>query len=335
MPTLTARQNIKVIVTAIQAEEQSLRSRYPILNWQNSIAMVILLLSLTALIGVALLYYFAVIPAWLCILLAAFITSISHELEHDLIHKQYFSDRPFVYHFMMLVVWMMRPNTVNPWYRRQIHLHHHKVSGTEQDLEERLVGNGIQSLWLRAVVITDGLLGLLLNAKQFSREVKGFTFLQVFNAGFPLATAYFATLYGVIAYYVLQFIQPFELPRWGADLLAVAEFFMVVLIIPNMIRSASLNLVTSSMHYYGGVNNVLEQTHVITSCWFLPFQLFCFDFGRTHTIHHFVPNQPFYIRQLISKKIRPVMAQHGVHFDDLQSLKNANHYSVKVQVSQK
>ncbi|RRS10490.1 fatty acid desaturase [Pseudoalteromonas sp. J010] len=329
MATLTSKQNINAIVTAIKAEEQMLRVRYPILNQQNSIAMMILLVSLSALIGVALLYYFAIIPAWLCVLLAAFITSISHELEHDLIHRQYFSNRPLIYHFMMLAVWMMRPNTVNPWYRRRIHLHHHKVSGTEQDLEERLVGNGIRSPWLRAVVVSDGLLGLLINAKRFSREINDFKFLQVFNAGFPFATAYFVTLYGVIVYYTVQWVQPFALPNWGAELLAVAEFFMVVLIIPNVIRSSSLNFVTSSMHYYGGVSNILEQTHVITSRWFLPFQLFCFDFGRTHTIHHFVPNQPFYIRQLISKKIRPIMALHGVRFNDLKSLRHANHYPVE------
>ncbi|ALU44577.1 fatty acid desaturase [Pseudoalteromonas rubra] len=326
MPKLTAKQNITAIVTAIKAEEKSLRARYPILEKQNGIALVILLLSLCAFTGVAALYYFAAIPAWLCILLVAFITSITHELEHDLIHKLYFSKRPLIHNFMMLVVWLMRPNTVNPWYRKKIHLHHHKVSGTSQDLEERLVGNGIKSPFLRAVIIIDGLLGLLISSKRFSREIRDFRFFQVFNAGFPIATAYFAILYGVIAFHVLQFFHPFELSKWGVELLAVAEFLMVVLIVPNIIRSTSLNLITSSMHYYGGVSNVLEQTHVITSRWFLPFQLFCFDFGRTHTIHHFVPNQPFYIRQLISKKIRPVMAQHGVRFDDLHSLKHANHY---------
>ncbi|MCF2856648.1 fatty acid desaturase [Pseudoalteromonas sp. SMS1] len=329
MSKLTAKQNIKAIVTAINSEETSLRARYPILRQQNSIAMVILLLSLCSLIGVATLYYLAVIPAWLCIILAAVITSIAHELEHDMLRKQYFSHRPFIYNLMMLTVWLMRPNTVNPWYRRKIHLRHHKVSGTAQDLEERLVGNGIQSPFLRALVIADGLLGLVINAKCFTKEIRGFKFLRVFNAGAPLATAYFAILYGVIVYYALQFVQPFELPSWGAELLAVAEFLMVVLILPNVVRSFSLNLVTSSMHYYGGVNNVLAQTHVITSRWFLPFQLFCFDFGRTHTIHHFVPNQPFYIRQMISKKIRPIMALHGVRFDDLQSLKHANQYREK------
>ncbi|WP_062570149.1 fatty acid desaturase [Pseudoalteromonas arabiensis] len=328
MSKLTAKQNIQAIVAAIKVEEQQLRARYPVLQKQNGIALGILFLSLSALVGVALLYYYAFIPAWLCIILAAFITSISHELEHDLIHKQYFSKQPLIHNFMMLTVWLMRPNTVNPWYRRKIHLHHHKVSGTEQDLEERLVGNGIKNPFLRAVVISDGLLGLLINSQRFSKEIRGFKFFRVFNAGFPIATAYFAILYGLVGYYCVQFFSPFALPTWGAHLLAGAEFLMVVLILPNIIRSISLNLVTSSMHYYGGVNNVLEQTHVISSRWFLPFQLFCFDFGRTHTIHHFVPNQPFYIRQLISKKIRPVMKQYGVRFNDLNSIKLANRYPV-------
>ena len=186
MSELTAKQNIKAIVTAIKAEEQSLRARFPILNQQNTLAMIILLVSLCSLIGVATLYYLAIIPSWLCIILAAFITSISHELEHDLIHKQYFSNRPFIHNFMMLTVWLMRPNTVNPWYRRKIHLHHHKVSGTSQDLEERLVGNGIKSPFLRALVITDGLLGLLVNTKRFSKEISGFKFLGCLMRAFRL-----------------------------------------------------------------------------------------------------------------------------------------------------
>ncbi len=80
MSKSTAKQNIKTIVSAIKAEEQSLRSLYPILNQQNTIAMAILLVSLCSLFGVATLYYLASIPAWLCIILAAFITSISYEL---------------------------------------------------------------------------------------------------------------------------------------------------------------------------------------------------------------------------------------------------------------
>ena len=155
MTQLTAKQNIQAIVKAIKAEEALLRQKHPLLMHQNTLGMAILLLSLSALIGVGTLYYFAIIPAWLCIILAAIATSISHELEHDLIHKQYFSNQPFLHNFMMFTVWLMRPNTISPWYRRKMHLHHHKTSGTEQDLEERLVSNGIKNPFLRALVIGD------------------------------------------------------------------------------------------------------------------------------------------------------------------------------------
>ncbi|KPH93557.1 hypothetical protein AMS58_16860 [Pseudoalteromonas porphyrae] len=328
MTTLSAKENIQAIVKAIKSEEARLRQKHPLLTHQNTLGLIILLLSLSAFIGVGTLYYFAIIPAWLCIILAAIAASISHELEHDLIHKQYFSNQPFMHNFMMLTVWLMRPNTVNPWYRRKMHLHHHKVSGTEQDLEERLVGNGIKNPFLRVLVIVDGLLGLLINAKRFSKEIKGFSFLNVFNAGFPVTTVYFAILYSVIVFHGVNVFMPLEQssPAWLLDIMAVFEFLMVVLIVPNIIRSSSLNFVTSSMHYYGGVNNMLEQTHVLTSRVFMPFNLFCFNFGHTHTIHHFVPNQPFYLRQMISKKILEVMKHHGVRFNDFASIKQANLY---------
>lgn len=109
--------------------------------------------------------------------------------------------------------------------------------------------------------------------------------------------------------------------------MSLFEFLMVVLIVPNIVRSSSLNFVTSCMHYYGGVTNMLEQTHVLTSRVFIPFHLFCFNFGKTHSIHHFVPNQPFYLRQMLSKKVLNVMREHGVRFNDFASIKQANFYN--------
>ncbi|MBF7074477.1 fatty acid desaturase [Glaciecola sp. MH2013] len=329
MTTTDTKLTIKTIVKAIKDEERNLRQKYPILSYQNALGLTILLLSFSALVGLGVLYYLAIIPAWLCVVLAAVVTSISHELEHDLIHKQYFSKFPIVHNFMMLVVWLMRPNTINPWYRRQIHLHHHKVSGTEQDLEERLVGNGIKNPFLRFLVIVDGLLGLVFNSARFKKEIKDFSFSRVFNAGFPITTAYFIVLYSVVIFHLVNFIVPIEgmMPAWAMSTMNVFEFLMITLVLPNIIRSSSLNFVTSSMHYYGGVNNVFEQTHVLTSRLFAPFHLFCFNFGKTHTIHHFVPNQPFYLRQAISAKILKVMKEHGVRFNDFASIKNANFYS--------
>ena len=327
MHTLSPNQHIQAIVKAIKFEEKKLRARHTFLAHQNTLGLIIVLTSLGALIGLGTLYYLAVIPAWLCIIAAAIVTSISHEMEHDLIHKQYFGKHPIMHNLLMLIVWCMRPNTINPWFRRKIHLHHHKVSGTDQDIEERLVGNGTKKPFIRAVIVCDGLLSLMISGLRMQKEIKGFRFLTIFNAGFPLATAYFVMLYGFLGFHLLNFLAiPIDYPQWLLSNMSWINLVMVTLIFPNVLRSASLNLVTSSMHYYGGVNNLLQQTHVLTHWAFAPFQLFCFNFGATHTIHHFIPNQPFYIRQWISKQVLPIMATHGVRFNDLASLKYANLY---------
>lgn len=327
---LKSREQTRIIVKAIRDEEAMLRSKYRFLAHQNTLGMLLLVLSLSGMIALGALYYYAVIPAWFAVLSIAAVASISHELEHDLIHRQYFKSSPFLHNLMMAIVWVMRPNTVNPWYRRKIHLHHHQHSGTQQDLEERLVGNGVKNPLKRLLVVIDGLAGLLLFRNVYKKEIKGFSFTTVFHAGFPLATAYFVVLYSMVIYHTINLFTPMEthIPAAILPVVHLFEFLMVVLILPNVVRSASLNFVTSSMHYYGGVNNVHQQTHVITSKWFLPFQLFCFNFGKTHTIHHFFPNQPFYIRQWISTKINKVLKQQGVNFNDFESLRNANAYPV-------
>ncbi|MBQ4863292.1 fatty acid desaturase [Pseudoalteromonas sp. MMG013] len=326
---MSSNLHIQAIVQSIKAEEQSLRSQFPILAYQNMLGLSLLMFAVLAMLLVAGLYAVSYIPAWLCIVLIAFITSISHEIEHDLIHKLYFKRNPVVHNLMMLIVWLMRPNTINPWYRRKIHLHHHKVSGTNQDLEERLVGNGIKNPALRVVSIVDGLLGLIISHRAFKREITGFRFLSIFNAGFPIATVYFGILYGFIIFHSIDgfLYDTATHPTWLIDVMKWVDFLMVVLIAPNIIRSSSLNLVTSSMHYYGGVGNLMQQTQVLNHWVFFPFQLFCFNFGNTHTIHHFLPNQPFYIRQMISGRILPVMKHHGVRFNDIKSIKQANFYS--------
>ncbi|KAF7775144.1 hypothetical protein PCIT_a1262 [Pseudoalteromonas citrea] len=321
-------QHIQAIVQTIKTEEQRVRSQFSILAYQNILGALFLLVSLSGMLGVAWLYYISYLPAWLSIFTIALLTSIAHEVEHDLIHKLYFKRHPLIHNAMMLIVWLMRPNTVNPWYRRTIHLHHHKVSGTEQDLEERLVGNGAKNPVFRFIAIVDGLLGLIISRKQLQREVDGFGFFTVFNAGFPITTAYFGILYGFILFHGFDWLQQGTVtyPTWLIQGMVWVDFLMVILIAPNIIRSSSLNFVTSSMHYYGGVRNLLQQTQVLTHWVFAPFQLFCFNFGYTHTIHHFLPNQPFYIRQLISRRILPVMKRHGVRFNDIHSLQRANFY---------
>jgi len=53
-------------------------------------------------------------------------------------------------------------------------------------------------------------------------------------------------------------------------------------------------------------------------------QAFCFNFGSTHGIHHFVVKEPFYIRQMTARVAHKVMAEMGVRFNDFGTFARAN-----------
>ena len=321
-------QKIQNIVLSVKAEESRLRDKYSFLKKQNTIGLCILALSFSGMIISAYLYYYAFIPAWLCIIITAIFASISHELEHDLIHKLYFRHNAFMHNFMMTTVWLMRPSTINPWYRRKIHLLHHKTSGTEQDLEERLVGNGIANIIVRFIVMFDGLLGLLLQRKRLNKEVKVFNFFTVFNAGFPLTIFYYIFGYGFLLFHGINAFMPddYNYPELLITFVELSHLMMVILIAPNFLRSACLNVVTSYLHYYGGVDSVLKQTQVFKGLFIWPFNLFTFNFAGTHAIHHFVVNQPFYLRQMLSGTAHKVMRENSVRFNDFSTVTQGNRY---------
>jgi len=321
-------EKIQKIVMSVKAEENRLRHKYALLNKQDSLGVIILLLSLFGMITSAVLYFYSYIPPWLCIIIAAIFASISHELEHDLIHKLYFRHNAVMQNTMMTIVWLMRPSTINPWYRRKIHLLHHKTSGTEQDLEERLVGNGIVNVPLRCVVMFDGLFGLFLQRKRLKTEVKVFNFFTVFNAGFPLTVVYYVFGYGFLLFHSINFFMANEFfyPQWLLTFIELSNFMMVVIIAPNFLRSGCLNVVTSYLHYYGGVDNVLQQAQVFKGVFVWPFNVFTFNFAGTHAIHHFVVQQPFYLRQMLAGTAHKVMKENGVRFNDISTFTQGNRY---------
>jgi len=320
-------ERVQLIVTTIRAEEKRLREKYSFLKYQDSIGLMIMLVSLAGMIASGWLYITDVIPAWACIISAAIFASISHELEHDLIHRQYFKKNNFMHNLMMLVVWIMRPNTVSPWYRRGMHFLHHKVSGTEKDIEERLVGNGIAyGFFMRYIVMFDGLIGMLVRRTALKKDIQNFSALEVINAAFPLAILYFGGWYVFLLFHGYDALwgAATAYPGWLLQSMHILDILVVVLIAPNFLRSASLNFVTSAMHYYGGVNNLLQQTQILKPWFFAPLHLFCFNFGSTHAIHHFVVGQPFYIRQMVARVAHKVMVENGVKFNDLSTFFTAN-----------
>ena len=93
-----------------------------------------------------------------------------------------------------------------------------------------------------------------------------------------------------------------------------------------MIRQACLQVLSSCMHYYGGVESTAQETQVLSKWYWLPLQLFSCNFGSSHAIHHFFVAQPFYLRELVRRDAHAAMRSHGVRFDDLGTFSRANRW---------
>lgn len=162
------RERIRRINRAIQGAEAELRVRHPWLNHQNALGLAVFLFSLGMMGGLSVGYLSGGLTAWLVIPGMAFAISLLHELEHDLIHNLYFKGRPLVQNALFLVIWLAKLN-LNPWYRKEIHTHHHRVSGQLDDIEERLIGLGLPLGPLRALVALHPL-GALFLLRRIKRD---------------------------------------------------------------------------------------------------------------------------------------------------------------------
>ncbi|ANF81813.1 fatty acid desaturase [Acinetobacter sp. NCu2D-2] len=342
---MTDQQRIsKVRKVVIQAGEE-LRERYPILKHQNFIGASILIFAWAGMIASAMAYVYGHINAWVTVPLIAMFASLTHELEHDLIHYMYFKKMPWAHHLMLALVWLARPNTISPWARRRMHLHHHKYSGTESDLEERGISNGMPWGIRRILVMSDQLMSVYLRPIQMFKMIEAFVEKQpekeriltrVMNIlGFlPLSIVYYGLCYLFAVYHGANLIASvfgYEM-LWSETVIEMmpwVNLLAVIWVLPNYLRSFSLQFVSSNMHYYGDIDprDVIKQTQVLNPWWLAPFQLFCFNFGATHAIHHFVVKEPFYIRQMTAKTAHKVMKEVGVRFNDIGTFKRMNRWN--------
>lgn len=326
---LSDKEKIAYIRQATRDAEQVLRERYSILQHQNAIGLSIFVLSIAGIIASGWLYYLGTIPAWACIISSAIFTSFLHELEHDLIHYMYFKKNKTINTMMMLGVWVFRGNVMNPWARRNIHLHHHKVSGTVDDTEERILGNGMKHGLVRSLIMMDASLSGNLFARRF-RDLQSFSTNYVTKiGGWPVGVVFYVLWANFLGFHLLNTLFDIQWYSWITEYaMPVLNFIAVVNLIPNMLRQAILNFVTSNMHYYGDVDSLMKQTQVMNPWFYFPLHLFCFNFGSTHAIHHFVVNQPFYIREMVKKPAHQAMREMGVRFNDFGTFKRANRYAI-------
>ncbi|WP_293397801.1 fatty acid desaturase [Nevskia sp.] len=323
--------HIKAVVTA---EGQRLREAHPILKHQNAIGAAILAISWLGIIACGWAYYEGALSAWLCIPLVAIFASLTHELEHDLIHWMYFKKTPWAHHTMMALVWLARPTTINPWARRTLHFNHHKFSGQQNDLEERAITNGERWGIKRLLMTGDNLLSVALRMGKVPAHKRTKLFLSAAAGYFPLGWLQIGIWYNFLGFHAINGAAQLagtEIVWWSWILTAmqVINFLTVTWIAPNVLRSFSLHFVSSNMHYFGDVEpgNELQQCQVLNVWWMTPFHLFCFNFGATHAIHHFVVKEPFYIRQMSAPVAHKVMREMGVRFNDVGTFGRANRWT--------
>jgi hypothetical protein len=305
--------------------ESRLVERFPVLAHQDAIGATLTALCASGMIGLAWLYATGRIPALVCVLGNAFLASILHEIEHDLIHFLYFKQRPAAHNTMMFVVWAFRGNVPHGWYRRGIHVHHHRASGTATDVEERLLGLGMPWGLRRLLVSVDGLMAFVLNARRLEKEIPGFRRLDLAMAALPFY-AVFVTAFAAFCLYHGMLALGVAPPAVMDTMYPALSVVVVAWVLPNYLRQAALQVVSSNVHYYGDVHSVREETQMLRPTYLLPLQLFCFNFGATHCFHHFVVEQPFYVRQMIASSVRPYLRGCGVRENDTRTFARANRF---------
>ncbi|HEY1059230.1 MAG TPA: fatty acid desaturase [Limnobacter sp.] len=327
------QKRIATIKTAILAEGDRIRAKYPVLAHQDAIGMGILLFSMIGALLTGWAYLEGALAWYITIPVIAIFLSFTHELEHDLIHYMYFRKNKFMHNLMMALVWICRPSTINPWLRRHLHLHHHKHSGTATDLEERAITNGERFTPLRVLMMLDLELSVVLRILKVPKHLRFKALMRGAIGNFPLATIFYTAYHAYVAYWAIEaaaWLVGYSVP-WPAMVtnnVDLANTVAVLVFAPNLLRSFSINFISSNMHYFGDIEdgNFVQQCQVLNSKWFVIPHLFCFNFGSTHGIHHFVVRDPFYIRQMTAKKAHEVMRANGVRFNDLGTFTRANRW---------
>lgn len=311
-------EKTQIIRSELQKISAQFRTKHVFLKHQDILGFSIFFVSCLMFLFGGWSYVNGWIPIWAVIIWNAFWASILHELEHDLIHFMYFKKNKFMQNIMMLGVWIFRPLTLNPWLRREIHLHHHKVSGTPIDIEERGVSNGEKWGLIRLFTLSDIFLAGAWRSYRIKKDMNTPELKKLF-----LKVKYLGMLpFPFVCYLILySYLLPFHHPLW-------LNHFVVIFLLPNVLRMFCLHLITSNMHYYGDVElgNIMQQTQVLNKWYLAPFHFFCFNFGSTHAIHHFWVNETFYIRQLTASRAHEIMRKQGVRFNDMHNFVRANRY---------
>ncbi|CAM4828374.1 unnamed protein product [Rotaria magnacalcarata] len=283
------------ICRTIKQSDAEIRQKYPFLYHQDVICAIIFAGSLLLITLFSYLYISSFISAiWTVMLIA-----LSYR---------------WIQNCMFIFIWVAKLH-VSPWYRRQLHLKHHLLSGQINDAEERLIGLGLSPNYKRMAVSVHPFGGLLIS-DDISKDAKYLNLftLQLHNALMGL-TSFYYDINSLIGFHTFY---------------PIIRTLAVCLCFPNVLRQGCLVMMSNSSHYYGDLplNTVYYQNQILDSWLLFPFQLFCFNFGATHIVHHYVPSQPFYIRHFTAQSVKYTMIKLGVRNNDFGILWRNNHYTI-------
>jgi fatty acid desaturase len=328
------------ICRAIKQSDSELRQTYSFLKHQDLICAVIFTGSLSLISLFSYLYVTGYLPAILTILLIALPLSLLHELEHDIIHNLYFKKQRWFQNVMFVFIWIFKLHSY-PWYRRQLHLKHHLLSGQMNDAEERLIGLGLSPDFTRMAVTVHPFGGLLVS-DDISKDSKYLNLLTMKLKNAPTALVFLFITRTFLTYNVLFLIYSF-LNYDINTIYGLNRFYPVIhalsicICFPNLLRQGCLVLMSNSCHYYGDIplNTVYYQNQILDSWFVFPFQLFCCNFGATHIIHHYVVSQPFYIRHFTGRAVKDMMVNLGIRNNDFGILWRSNRYTIDAKEDDK
>lgn len=317
--SLAAADRVRAANRAIVAAEGALRARHPWLRHQDALGAAIWLASLGAWLGIAAAGLAGWIPAWLMVGAAALPLSLLHELEHDLIHELYWKHRPAVQHALFTGIWLAKAN-LNPWARKEIHLRHHRMSGQPGDVEERLIGLGIRSVFARlAIAFLPATIGFAIPA--IRRDAPDWHVIR--------GTRWSLTRM-IQRIDLIFFVLPIVLPVAWALGWPLARKLYLCWILPNQIRHGCLALLSSYSHYTEiDRGDVSQQNQILRHPLLWPLQFLACDFGATHIIHHYVVAQPFYIRHWIRRAAWPALEAAGARVNDFDTIERANRWTLE------
>jgi fatty acid desaturase len=328
------------ICQAIRQSDATLRKTYPFLKHQDLIGAIIFTGSLSLVALFSYLYLIGYLSVILTIIFIAIPISFLHELEHDIIHNLYFKQYRWLQNIMFFFIWITKLHG-SPWYRRQLHLKHHLLSGQVNDAEERLIGLGLTPNYKRMAVSLHPFGGLLVS-DDISRDAKYLNQVTMKLKNAPTALIFLFLTRTYLTYQILFIIYSY----FNYDIHSIYgmnKFYPIIhalticICLPNLFRQGCLVVMSNSCHYYGDIplNTVYYQNQILDSWLVLPFQLFCCNFGATHIIHHYVVSQPFYIRHFTGRAIKDMMVKLGVRNNDFGILWRNNRYTIDPKEDEK